>query len=95
MLFLLSWMVYGLIVGAIAKWLHPGEDPIGFLPTVGIGIAGSYIGGFINFLLGRGTAFSTSGLVMGVVGGVIFCWIYSKYHLNKYMQLRGQQKDDK
>lgn len=95
MLFLLSWLVYGFIVGTVAKLLHPGEDPIGFWPTVGIGIAGSYIGGFINFLLGHGSVFSTSGLLMGVIGGIVFCFIYSKYHLNKFMQLRGQQKDDK
>jgi uncharacterized membrane protein YeaQ/YmgE (transglycosylase-associated protein family) len=69
---ILVWLVYGVIVGLLAKALHPGDDPVGFLPTVGIGVAGSYIGGFINFLLGRGDAFSPSGIIMGIVGGILF-----------------------
>ena len=81
MLFILSWIVYGLIVGLLAKALHPGSDPVGFLPTIGVGIAGSYIGGLINYLLGGGGEFSASGILMGVVGGVIFCWLYSRYRL--------------
>ena len=46
---LIGWLIYGLLVGIIAKALHPGDDPIGFLPTMGIGVAGSYIGGLINW----------------------------------------------
>lgn len=77
---IIGWIFYGLIVGAIAKFVHPGEEPIGCLPTVGIGIAGSYIGGAINYFLGNGTSvFSPSGLLMGIVGGVIFCFAYSWY----------------
>ena len=84
MLSIISWIIYGLIVGLIAKALHPGDDPVGFLPTIGIGIAGSYIGGLINFLLGMGgQPFSASGILMGVVGGVIFCWLWRKYNLRK------------
>ena len=80
MIWLLSWLIYGTIVGGIAKFLHPGEDPGGFLSTIGIGIAGSYIGGVLNFLFfGTGTPFSPSGLIMGVIGAVIFCWIYRKW----------------
>ena len=89
MLYILSWIVYGLVVGLIAKSLHPGEDPVGFLPTIGIGIIGSYVGGFIYFLLGRGDAFSTSGIVMGVIGGVIFCWAYQRWHLDKYLKAQN------
>jgi len=81
MFYILSWIVYGLIVGLIAKALHPGEDAVGFIPTVGIGIVGSYIGGFINYLLSGGEAFTASGMLMGVVGGVIFCWLYRRYRL--------------
>lgn len=88
---ILIWIVYGLIVGLIAKALHPGDDPVGFLPTVGIGIAGSYVGGLINWLLGRGEVFSSSGLLMGVIGGVIFCYIYRRFRLNKLLALKAQQ----
>ena len=95
MLWLLSWTFYGLIVGLIAKALHPGDDPIGFLPTMGIGVAGSYIGGFMNFLLGKGDPFSTSGLLMGVVGGVAFCWIYRKFRLNRFLEAQALKNEIK
>jgi uncharacterized membrane protein YeaQ/YmgE (transglycosylase-associated protein family) len=88
---ILIWIVYGLIVGLIAKALHPGDDPVGFLPTVGIGIAGSYVGGLVNWLLGRGEVFSSSGILMGVIGGVIFCYIYRRFRLNKLFALKAQQ----
>ena len=88
---ILIWIVYGLIVGLIAKALHPGDDPVGFLPTVGIGIAGSYVGGLVNWLLGRGEVFSSSGLLMGVIGGVIFFYIYRRFRLNKLLALKAQQ----
>jgi len=83
MFWLFGWLIYGLIVGLIAKAIHPGEDPIGFLPTLGIGIAGSYIGGLINWVLGRGGVFEPSGIFLGIIGGVIFCFAYRKYRLSK------------
>lgn len=77
---LLFWVVFGFVVGSLAKWLHPGDEPIGFLPTVGIGIAGSFIGGFIHSLLrGNFNLFEPAGLIWSVVGGVLFCYAYSHY----------------
>ena len=77
---LISWIVFGLIVGSIAKFFHTGDEPVGFLETVGIGIAGSFIGGFVHSLLRGNVAFlEPAGLLWSVVGGVIFCFIYSKY----------------
>ncbi len=91
MLFILGWLVYGLIVGTIAKLLHPGEDPVGFLPTIGIGVAGSYIGGFLSWLLGMGSGpLHPAGILMGIVGGVIFCWLYRNYRLNRFFQAQGR-----
>lgn len=90
MFYILSWIVYGLVVGLIAKAVHPGEDAVGFLPTVGIGIVGSYIGGFINYLLRGGEAFTASGMLMGVVGGVIFCWLYRRYRLGQFFKAQGR-----
>lgn len=78
MFHLILFCMYGFFVGIIAKILHPGADPIGFIPTVGIGIAGSYIGGTLHWLLGFGGSFvAPSGILFGVIGGVIFCYIYS------------------
>lgn len=60
-----------IIIGVIAKALHPGEDPVGLASTLIVGLVGTYIGGFINWILGHGQAIQTSGLIMGVVGGII------------------------
>lgn len=90
MFFILSWIIYGLIVGLLAKAFHPGEDVVGFFPTIGIGIVGSYIGGFINYFLGGGSAFTASGLLMGTVGGVIFCYLYRRYRLNVFFKSQGR-----
>jgi uncharacterized membrane protein YeaQ/YmgE (transglycosylase-associated protein family) len=71
---LIIWAIFGLIVGLIAKAIHPGEDPVGIFPTIGIGVAGSYIGGGINWLLDMGASpFEPSGFLMGIIGGVIAC----------------------
>jgi uncharacterized membrane protein YeaQ/YmgE (transglycosylase-associated protein family) len=92
MIFVLSWIIYGLIVGIIAKLLHPVEDAMGFLPTIAIGIAGSYIGGFLNWILGFGNSpISPSGFMMGIIGGIIFCWIYRKYKINKFIKVQGRK----
>lgn len=71
------WLIYGLIVGLFAKALHPGDDPVGFLPTIGVGVAGSFVGGLINYVLGNGSSpLQSSGILMGVIGGVIFLVIF-------------------
>lgn len=93
MFFILGWIIYGLVVGLIAKAIHPGDDPVGFLPTIGIGVAGSFIGGGINWLLGNGGSFfQPSGILMGTAGAVIFCFIYRKYRLNRFIEM--QKKND-
>ena len=51
---ILSWIILGLIVGALAKWIMPGNDPGGILITILIGIAGALIGGFLSAALGIG-----------------------------------------
>lgn len=81
LLYLFGWIIYGLLVGTLAKYLHPGTDePVGFLPTIGIGMAGSYIGGAVNWLLGfGGSPISSSGIIMGTLGGVVFLAAYKMY----------------
>jgi len=95
MLNFLAWIIYGLAVGTIAKLLHPGEDPIGFVPTIGIGIAGSMIGGLINYFVTGASHFTPAGILMGIVGGVIFCWSYRTYRLERFIKFKIQQLKDK
>lgn len=91
---ILYWVLFGLFVGLIAKALHPGDDPVGFVPTIGIGIAGSFIGGGINWLIGAGPAFGTSGMLMSIIGGVIFCYAYSRYKLGEYLKAQKLKNEE-
>lgn len=78
---ILIWCVYGIFVGAIAKSIVPGEENFGFVKTVALGIAGSYMGGAILYMLGQYNTLSPSGIIMGVAGSVISLVLYNK--LNK------------
>lgn len=78
MLSLLVWLVYGLLVGSISKALVPGDENFGFLKTVALGIAGSYMGGAILYLLGQYESLSPAGIFMGVAGGVVTLVLYNK-----------------
>lgn len=78
MLSLLVWVVYGLLVGSIAKALVPGDENFGFLKTVALGVAGSYMGGAILYLLGQYSSLSPAGLFMGIAGGVVTLILYNK-----------------
>lgn len=76
-------LVYGVVVGLLAKFLHPGDDPIGLPSTLAVGILGSYVGGFINWLLGcgRGGPIHTSGILMGIIGGIICLAVWRWWNL--------------
>lgn len=79
MLSLFSWLIYGLIVGLFGKVLFSlfvkdestTESVTGVIPTIVVGILGSYVGGFVNFLLVGGEVFSASGWLMGTVGAAL------------------------
>jgi len=75
---ILVWCVYGLFVGSIAKSIVPGEERMGFFQTIAIGVAGSYMGGAILYLLGSYESISPSGLIMGIAGGVLSLVLYNK-----------------
>jgi uncharacterized membrane protein YeaQ/YmgE (transglycosylase-associated protein family) len=75
---IISWIILGLIAGALAKWLMPGKDPGGILVTILIGIAGALVGGFIASLLGIGgvAGFSLGSIVIATLGAVLLLWGY-------------------
>ena len=75
---LLSWIVFGLIAGILAKVVMPGRDPGGVIVTIVIGIAGAVIGGFIATLLGFGDigGFNLPNLLFAVLGGVVVVLVY-------------------
>jgi uncharacterized membrane protein YeaQ/YmgE (transglycosylase-associated protein family) len=75
---LLIWCVYGIFTGSIAKALVPGEENFGFVKTVALGVAGSYMGGAILYMLGKYESLSSTGLFMGVAGSVLTLVLYNK-----------------
>ncbi|NLX97363.1 MAG: GlsB/YeaQ/YmgE family stress response membrane protein [Rhodopirellula sp.] len=81
MLNLLVWIVFGLFVGALARFVVPGRDPMGCLGTILLGIAGSVVGGFLGRLLfgGLGEGFQPAGFLGAVVGGVIVLLIWRRF----------------
>lgn len=78
MISLFIWCVYGIFVGSIAKSIVPGEENLGFFQTIALGIAGSYAGGIILYMLGKYESVSPTGLFMGVAGGIITLVAYNK-----------------
>ena len=76
MLSFLSLILFGLVVGVIAKLLMPGRDPGGFILTILLGIAGALLGGFIGQSLGLYQPGEPAGFVMAVVGSIILLLIY-------------------
>ena len=76
MLSFLSLILFGLVVGVIAKLLMPGRDPGGFILTILLGIAGALLGGFIGQSLGLYQPGEPAGFVMAVIGSIILLLIY-------------------
>jgi uncharacterized membrane protein YeaQ/YmgE (transglycosylase-associated protein family) len=72
----ISMIVIGLIVGAIAKLLMPGDDPGGIIVTILLGIAGSLVAGFLGRLLGWYTAGEPTGFIASIVGAVLLLGLY-------------------
>lgn len=77
---ILSWIVIGLIVGALAKWLMPGPDPGGFVITTLLGIAGALVGGAIASALGLGsfTGFNPGSVVIAVAGAMLLLFLHRR-----------------
>lgn len=75
---LLSWIVFGLIAGAIAKMLMPGKDPGGCILTIIIGVVGALLGGFIATWLGYGgvSGFDFRSFVIAVLGSILLLGIW-------------------
>jgi uncharacterized membrane protein YeaQ/YmgE (transglycosylase-associated protein family) len=73
-----SWIIMGLIVGVLAKWIMPGKDPGGFIITILLGIAGAFVGGFVGSLLGMGdvTGFNLGSLLLATGGALLLLFLY-------------------
>ena len=73
---ILMWILFGLIVGALAKLVMPGRDPGGIIVTMLLGIAGAVLGGMIGRGMGLYETNQTAGFFMSFLGAVILLFIY-------------------
>lgn len=71
-------IVLGFIVGVIAKLLHPGKENMGFIATILLGIAGSFLAGMIGQFLGWYTAGEGAGMIASVVVAIVLLVIYGR-----------------
>ncbi len=72
----LGWVLFGLVVGIVAKLLMPGRDPGGFIITTLLGIVGAVIGGFLGRSLGLYGPGEPAGFLMATLGAVVLLFIY-------------------
>lgn len=77
---ILSWIIFGLIAGILAKWIMPGKDGGGFFMTILLGIVGAVVGGWISTLFGFGKVdgFNFGSFVVAVIGAIVVLFIYRK-----------------
>jgi len=76
MLAIVGWILFGLIVGLVAKLVTPGHDPGGIVMTTALGIVGAILGGFIGRLLGLYQAGEGAGYIMATLGAVLILFVY-------------------
>lgn len=72
----IGWIIFGLIVGIVAKFLMPGRDPGGFVITAIIGIVGALLGGYLGRAVGWYREGDPIGFVMAVIGAIILLMLY-------------------
>jgi uncharacterized membrane protein YeaQ/YmgE (transglycosylase-associated protein family) len=73
---IIGWIIIGLIAGALAKFIMPGDDPGGFIITIILGIAGALVGGFLAGLIGIGGGGTIWTIIIATLGAIILLAIY-------------------
>ncbi|OEU63651.1 MAG: hypothetical protein BA870_06620 [Desulfuromonadales bacterium C00003094] len=75
---ILTWIIMGLIVGVVAKFVLPGKDPGGFIVTILLGIGGAFVGGFLGNMIGLGTVsgFNIGSFVLATGGAILLLIVY-------------------
>ncbi len=75
---IISWIILGLVAGALAKWLMPGKDGGGMLLTMALGIIGAFVGGWLGSFAGMGTTggLSLGSIVTATLGALLVLFAY-------------------
>jgi len=72
MMSVIGWILFGLVAGIIARALHPGNDSLGVLGTILLGVTGSLLGGGLAYVLRLGTSpYEPAGWIFSVIGAII------------------------
>jgi uncharacterized membrane protein YeaQ/YmgE (transglycosylase-associated protein family) len=85
MMGILGWILFGLIVGALAKFVMPGRDPGGIIITMLLGIAGAVLGGFIGRAMGLYAEGEPAGFFMAFLGAVVLLALYRMFVGRRYV----------
>ena len=75
---IISWAVFGLVIGFIARFLYPGRQSMGLAMTMFLGIVGSFVGGLIAWAFGfrpEAGPFAGAGWILSIVGALIVVWL--------------------
>jgi uncharacterized membrane protein YeaQ/YmgE (transglycosylase-associated protein family) len=72
----IGWIIFGLIVGVIAKLLMPGRDPGGFIVTILLGIAGALLGGWLGRAMGFYRPGEAAGYIVSILGAIVILFLY-------------------
>jgi uncharacterized membrane protein YeaQ/YmgE (transglycosylase-associated protein family) len=76
-MYILYWVIIGLVAGFVARALVPGRDSMGVLGTIVLGIVGSFVGGFLGSLFDKGDAdLQPSGIIGSIIGAVVALLVY-------------------
>jgi uncharacterized membrane protein YeaQ/YmgE (transglycosylase-associated protein family) len=76
---ILGWVVFGLIVGAVAKLVMPGKDPGGLVVTILLGVAGALVAGFLGRSLGWYQPGEVAGFITATLGAVLLLFLYRRF----------------
>lgn len=77
----ISWIILGLIAGALAKWIMPGKDGDSWLRTMVLGIVGAFVGGFVGQFIGLSSAdgINIASIFTATFGALIVLFLYKKF----------------
>ncbi|MGF1692540.1 GlsB/YeaQ/YmgE family stress response membrane protein [Photobacterium kagoshimensis] len=76
-----SWIILGLIAGALAKWLMPGKDGGGIVMTMVLGVCGAFVGGWLGSFVGLGGAdgVNIGSIITATIGAFVLLFLYNRF----------------
>lgn len=75
-------IVLGLVIGVVAKLLHPGKESMGFIMTIALGVAGAFVAGLFGQFMGWYRAGEGAGFIASVIAAIVLLVIYGKLKQN-------------